>query len=62
VHARQFLAAGLGLAAAVSAPALASPAHADSSFDFKMVRTKGLPKECAEHATASVHIDIARLR
>src|SRR3954447_26744170 len=37
--------------------ALASPAHAASSFNFKMVRTQGLPKECAEHATASVHVD-----
>ena len=28
-----------------------------SSFDFKMVRTQGLPEGCAEHATASVHVD-----
>ena len=48
----------LGLAAALACGAsLASPAHAASSFDFKMVHTQGLPKECAEHATASVHVD-----
>ena len=48
----------LSLVAAIGCGvALASPADAASSFDFKMVRTKGLPKECAEHATASVHID-----
>ena len=50
--------AGLGAAVALGliAGAIGS-AYAASSFDFKMVRTKGLPKECAEHATASVHID-----
>src|SRR5689334_19813836 len=54
VHIRRLL----GLAVAVSCGALlATPAEAASSTDFKMVRTKGLPKECAEHATASVHID-----
>ena len=48
----------LGLAAALACgAALASPAHAASSFDFKMVRTQGLPEGCAEHATASVHVD-----
>src|SRR5918911_389085 len=48
----------LGLAAALaSGVALASPAHAASSTNFKMVRTKGLPSECAKYATASVHID-----
>jgi hypothetical protein len=48
----------LGLAAALACGGvLASPAHADSSFNFKMIRTRGLPKECAEHATASVHVD-----
>ena len=55
--------AGLGAAVALGLIAGATgSADAASSFDFKMVRTKGLPKECAEHATASVHIDIARLR
>ena len=50
--------AGLGAAVALGliAGAIGS-ADAANSFDFKMVRTKGLPKECAEHATASVHID-----
>ena len=53
-HARPLL----GLAAALACgAALASPAHAASSFDFKMVRTQGLPEGCAEHATASVHVD-----
>ena len=48
----------LGLAAVVGCSAsLASPAQAASSFDFKMVRTQGLPEGCAEHATASVHVD-----
>src|SRR4051794_11820603 len=48
----------LGLAVAISCGALlVSPAQAASSFNFKMVRTQGLPKECAEHATASVHVD-----
>jgi hypothetical protein len=48
----------LGIAAAVGyGAALAQPAHAASSFNFKMVRTQDLPKECAEHATASVHVD-----
>src|SRR4051794_22271945 len=48
----------LGLAVAgVVGVLLGSPAQAASSFDFKMVRTQGLPKECAEHATASVHVD-----
>jgi hypothetical protein len=48
----------LGLAAVLACGGvLASPAHADSSFNFKMVRTKGLPEGCAEHATASVHVD-----
>ncbi len=49
-----------GLSAAVALGLIAGAigsADAASSFDFKMVRTKGLPKECAEHATASVHID-----
>ena len=50
--------AGLGAAVALGLIAGATGlANAASSFDFKMVRTKGLPKECAEHATASVHID-----
>jgi hypothetical protein len=48
----------LGLAVAVSCSALlASPAQAASSFNFKMVRTQGVPGHCAEHATASVHVD-----
>jgi hypothetical protein len=48
----------LGLAAALACgAALAPPAHAASSFNFKMVRTQGLPEGCAEHATASVHVD-----
>src|SRR3954466_12086017 len=48
----------LGLAAFLACGGvLASPAHAASSFDFKMVRTKDLPEGCAEHATASVHVD-----
>jgi hypothetical protein len=54
VHIRRLL----GLATAVSCGALlATPVEAASSTNFKMVRTKGLPKECAEHATASVHVD-----
>src|SRR3954469_22292675 len=37
----------LGLAAALACgAALTSPAHAASSFDFKMVRTQGLPEGC----------------
>jgi hypothetical protein len=49
---------GLGLAALIGCGAvLAAPAQAASSIDFKMVRTKGLPKECAEHASATVHVD-----
>ena len=48
----------LGLAAALACGASLVPAaHAASSFNFKMVRTQGLPGECAEHATASVHVD-----
>ena len=48
----------LGLATAVSCGVLlATPVEAASSTNFTMVRTQGLPKECAEHATASVHID-----
>src|SRR4051812_17413058 len=48
----------LGLAAVLACGGgLASPAHADSSFDFKMVRTRGLPGGCAEPAPASVHVD-----
>jgi hypothetical protein len=48
----------LGLAASVAyGVLLASPVEAASSFNFTLVRTKGLPKECAEHATASVHVD-----
>ena len=47
----------LGLAVAVGCVSVAAPAHAASSFDFKMVRTQGLPEGCAEHATASVHVD-----
>src|SRR3954452_7178171 len=48
----------LGLGVAVSCGAsLVSPAHAASQFNFKMVRTEGLPATCAPHATASVHVD-----
>src|SRR5690348_12183890 len=54
VHVRRLL----GLAVAIGGgAALASPAHAASSFDFTLVRTQGLPEECAEHATAKVHVD-----
>jgi hypothetical protein len=55
IHRSRF---GAGAAMALGLFALAAgPADAASSFDFKMVRTKGLPKECAEHAQAWVHVD-----
>src|SRR3954469_16328706 len=47
----------LAAAALACGASLAQPAHAAGSFNFKMVRTQGLPKECAEHATASVHVE-----
>ena len=48
----------LGLAATLGCGALLAPsAQAGSSIDFPMVRTKGLPHECAEHARATVHVD-----
>src|SRR5215211_3746620 len=50
--------ASVGAVVALGLIALATDsANAASSFDFKMVRTKGLPEECAEHARASVHVD-----
>ena len=52
--ARRLLA--LAMALGCGAP-LASPAHAASAANFKMVRTKGLPATCAPQATASVHVD-----
>jgi hypothetical protein len=48
----------LGLAVAVGCGVLlASPAQARSSFNFKMVRTNGLPDGCAKNAQAFVHVD-----
>src|SRR4051794_25478897 len=48
----------LGLAAALTCgAALAQPAHAASSFNFKMVRTQGLPGEWAAPGPPSVHFD-----
>lgn len=50
--------AGVGAVVALGMIAFATdPADAASSFDFKMVRTKGLPEECAQYARASVHVD-----
>jgi hypothetical protein len=54
IHARRLL----GLAAAVSCGVLlAAPVQAANAFNFKMVRTKGLPQTCAPNAKASVHVD-----
>src|SRR3954453_4801835 len=47
----------LAAAALACGASLAQPAHAAGSFNFKMVRTQGLPEGCAEHASASVHVD-----